>query len=255
MSLSIVTFECLSDNYGFLLHDTETGATASVDAADAQTIIAQLERQNWNLTDIFITHHHWDHTDGIVPLKEKFNLTVTGPGAEADKVNGLDIGVRGGDTIKLGTKQFLIIDTPGHTNGHISFFESTTKSLFCGDALFSLGCGRMFEGTPEPMWNGLKSLRDLPDETLVYCGHEYSAGNAAFAVSIDPENIALQQRAKEIKQLRENGKPTIPFILGQDKQANPFLRADDPALAKRMGLAPNDPAEVFAAIRKAKDQF
>ncbi len=255
MTAQIETFECLADNFGFLVHDDKTGATAAIDAADAGAIRAALARTGWTLSHILVTHHHWDHTDGIIPLKDEFDVTVVGPQAEVTKITGLDKTISGGDQTSVGSLEFEVLETPGHTLGHLAYFEPESKSLFSGDALFSLGCGRMFEGTPPPMWKGLTTLRDLPDETMVYCGHEYSAVNAAFALSIDPDNEALQKRASQITQLRSENKPTIPFNLGEDKRANPFLRADKPELATRMGLSASDPAALFAAIRKAKDRF
>ncbi len=255
MSISIETFNCLSDNYGFLLHDSASGVTAAVDAPEDEPIREALERRNWTLSDILITHHHWDHTGAIASLEADFDLRVTGPGAEQNQIGGLDNLVRPGERVKLGTLSLEILDVPGHTLGHIAYFEPQSKSLFCGDALFSLGCGRMFEGTPGPMWAGLERLRDLPDETSVYCGHEYSAANAKFALSIDPDNEVLLMRAGEIFALRARNAPTVPFNLGEDKCANPFLRADDPELAARMGMGGSDPSLVFAAIRQAKDGF
>ncbi len=255
MSMSIEIFACLSDNYGYLLHDHATGATAAVDAADDRAIMEALARRGWALSDIIVTHHHWDHTDAIAPLKQAFDVTVSGPAREEAKIAGLDNPVQGGDTLMIGSLKLEVIDTPGHTLGHVAYFERQSSSLFCGDALFSLGCGRIFEGTPEQMWTGLKNLRELPDQTLAYCGHEYSAANAAFALSVDPDNEALKARAAEIAALRAKDRPTIPFLLGEDKLANPFLRADAPELAAVMGMPGADPARVFAAIRKAKDGF
>lgn len=255
MAVSIEIFVHLCDNYCILLHDEATGATASIDAIDEHAIRAGLLKTGWNLTDIFITHHHWDHTDGIMGLKSAFDIQVTGPRAEANKIHGLDNLVASGDSVRLGETHLNVIPTPGHTLGHIAYYDPENYNLFSGDALFSLGCGRMFEGTPSPMWEGLKTLRDLPDQTQVYCGHEYSAGNAAFARSIDPHNRHLQNRAEKIIAALKKNLPTVPFNLGEDKLANPFLRADDSELAKAMGENANDPSAVFATIRKAKDSY
>ncbi len=255
MPVIIHTYPCLSDNYGYLLHDQATGATAAIDAPDKNAMLEALELRGWNLTDIFVTHHHFDHTDAIVPLKKQFDIKVSGPAAEADKIAGLDVKLSDNDTVELGQTQLKVIATPGHTLGHICFFDSDNKNLFSGDALFSLGCGRMFEGTPGPMWDGLKRLRELPDETLVHCGHEYSAANAAFALSIDPRNNALTTRAQNITLLRRNHQATVPFVLGEDKRANPFLRADKPDIAQAMHLMGAAPQTIFAAVRKAKDDF
>lgn len=255
MSVIVDVFPARSDNYGYLVHDTATGRTAAIDAPEAAAIRTALTHRGWTLTDIFITHHHIDHVEAIPELKAEFGARVVGPRAEADKIADLDELIAGGDTIALGETVFHVYDTPGHTLGHVVFHDKVGKHLFSADALFSLGVGRMFEGTPAPMWAGVKALRDLPDDTLVYCGHEYTASNAKFALSIDPNNAALQKRAAEVEALRAAGRPTIPFVLGEDKLANPFLRADDPALARHYGLEGADAAEVFAAIRKGKDTF
>ncbi|MBU1304161.1 MAG: hydroxyacylglutathione hydrolase [Alphaproteobacteria bacterium] len=255
MSVIIDVFPARSDNYGYLVHDTATGRTAAIDAPEAGAIKAALAARGWDLTDIFITHHHIDHVEAIPALKAEFGARVVGPRAEADKIADLDVLVGGGDTVTLGETVFDIYDTPGHTLGHIVFHDALNRHLFSADALFSLGVGRMFEGTPGPMWDCVKLMRGFPDDTLVYCGHEYTASNAKFALSVDPDNAALQKRAAEVDALRAAGKPTIPFALGEDKAANPFMRADDAGIARHFGLEGAAPGEVFAAIRKAKDNF
>lgn len=255
MGLIVDVFSARTDNFGYLVHDTATGRTAAIDAPETAAIRTALLHRGWKLTDIFITHHHLDHVEAIPELKAEFGARVVGPRAEADKISGLDELVAGGDTVTLGETTFDVYDAPGHTLGHVVFHDKAGKHLFTADALFSLGVGRMFEGTPGPMWEGVTFLRSLPDDTLVYCGHEYTASNAKFALSIDPDNAALQTRAAEVAALRAAGKATIPFPLGEDKAANPFLRADDPVLARHYGLEGADPAEVFAAIRKGKDNF
>jgi hydroxyacylglutathione hydrolase len=255
MALIVDVFPARSDNFGYLVHDEASGRTAAIDAPEAGPIREALTRRGWTLSDIFITHHHIDHVEAIAELKAAFGTRVVGPRDEASKIDGLDELVGDGDTIELGESRFAVIATPGHTLGHIVFYNADGGHLFSADALFSLGVGRMFEGTPGPMWEGIKRLRDLPDETLVYCGHEYTQSNARFALSIDPDNVALQARAREVDALRAEGKATIPFQLGEDKQANPFLRADAPELARYYGLEGADPSEVFAAIRKGKDNF
>lgn len=255
MSLIVDVFPARSDNFGYLVHDTASGRTAAIDAPEAAAIRTALVHRGWTLTDIFITHHHIDHVEAIPELKAAFGARVVGPRGEADKITDLDELVAGGDMLSLGETTFDVYDAPGHTLGHIVFHDRVGKHLFTADALFSLGVGRMFEGTPGPMWEGVKALRALPDDTLVYCGHEYTASNAKFALSIDPDNAALQRRAAEVKALQASGRATIPFLLGEDKAANPFLRADDPVLARHYGLEGADPAEVFAAIRKGKDNF
>ena len=255
MGLIVDVFAARSDNFGYLVHDQASGRTAAIDAPEAGPIREALGQRGWTLTDIFITHHHIDHVEAIAELKQAFGARVVGPRDEADKIEGLDELVGDGDTLELGESRFSVVLTPGHTLGHIVYYDAAGGHLFSADALFSLGVGRMFEGTPGPMWAGLKRLRDLPDETLVYCGHEYTQSNAKFALSIDPDNAALKARAAEVESLRAAGRPTIPFNLGEDKKANPFLRADAPELARYYGLEGADPAEVFATIRKGKDNF
>ncbi|MCF6326224.1 MAG: hydroxyacylglutathione hydrolase [Devosiaceae bacterium] len=255
MTISIEIFEFHQDNFGFLLHDNKTGATAAIDAGHEDKTREILKKHGWKLSHILITHHDWDHTDAILPLKNEFNAKVFGPKQQSNKIKGLDELLSGGDVVNVGNIKLQVIETSGHTKGHISYSDQKNHNLFCGDALFSLGCGRMRESNAKTMWEGLERLRQLPDQTQVYCGHEYSADNARFALSIDPDNLALQKRAEEIKTLRAANRPTIPFNLGHDKQANPFLRADNKRLAAKLGADADDSAEVFAAIRKAKDRF
>ena len=255
MGLIVEVFPAREDNYGYLAHDTATGRTAAIDAPEAGPIKMALARRGWTLSDIFITHHHLDHVEAIPELKAEYSPRVVGPRAEADKIAGLDELVEAGDTVSLGETVFQVYAAPGHTLGHIVFHDAAGGHLFSGDALFSLGVGRMFEGTPGPMWEGVRALRDLPPETLVYCGHEYTASNARFALSIDPDNPALQARAAEVTRLRDAGLSTIPSRLGDERLANPFLRADEPVLARYYRLQNASPADVFAAIRKGKDTF
>lgn len=255
MPLEIELFPALETNFGVLVRDTASGKTAAIDAPETAPIVKALEKRGWTLDHLLITHHHPDHTDAILPLKEKYGATVFGPRGEADRIEGLDHLVSGGDTIELGETLFEVIDTPGHTLGHITYHVPFEKLLFAADALFSLGVGRMFEGTPGPMWEGLLRLRGLDPQTKLYCGHEYTLSNAAFALSVDPDNAALKARAQEAKRQIEQGKPTIPAILADEIAANPFLRADDPGIAKAMNLQGASPAEVFGALRKAKDDF
>lgn len=255
MGLVIDIFPCRTDNYGYLVHDTETGRTAAIDAPDAEPIERALKARNWTLSDIFITHHHQDHVEGIPALKAAHGARVTGPRAEAEKIPGLDAPVEPGEAVLFGNAHFVVKGAPGHTLGHIVYHEPIGRHLFTGDALFSMGVGRMFEGTPGPMWEGLVALRALPDETLVYCGHEYSLANAKFALSVDADNAALRIRAAEVEKAKAEGRFTIPVSLGMEKATNPFLRADRPELARAVGLSGEDPVEVFAALRRAKDNF
>lgn len=255
MALIVDVFQPFSDNFAYLLHDEASGATASVDAGEAEPIVRRAAGHGWRLTDVFVTHHHSDHTGGVAALKAEFGLTVTGPAAEKTAIAGLDRPVAGGDVVMFGETRFEIIDTPGHTLGHISYHAPTECCVFTGDALFSLGCGRMFEGEPKSMWAGLLALRALPDDTRLFCGHEYTLANARFALSIDPDNRDLLARASAAEAEALQGRATIPTTLGSEKKANPFLRADESALAARLGLEYAAPHEVFAAIRKAKDGF
>jgi len=247
-------FGCLSDNFGVLLHDPQSGATASIDAPEAAPVEAALQKTGWRLTDILVTHHHNDHTAGIGELKARHQCRVTAPRGEAQRIAHVDATVAEGDTVKLGTLQGRVIDTPGHTAGHISYFFPSEKLAFVGDTLFSIGCGRVIEGNPQMMWNSLLKLRGLPDDTRFYCGHEYTEANIRFAKTIEPGNKALAARADEVAKLRAAGKPTIPATIGHEKAANPFLRADDAALAKSLGLAGQPAWKVFAEIRERKNR-
>ncbi len=255
MTVEIELFGALETNFGVLIRDGGTGKVAAIDAPETAPIVSALERRGWTLDLILITHHHSDHTDAILPLKDKYGATVYGPRGEKDKIEGLDHLVSGGDRVKVGGTEFDVIDVPGHTNGHIAYYAQAEKLLFAADALFSLGVGRMFEGTPEMMWEGLLRLRALDPETKVYCGHEYTLSNAAFALSVDPDNAALKARAEEAQRQIDNGEPTIPSRLADEIAANPFLRADDAAIARAVKLEGAPAAEVFGALRKAKDSF
>jgi hydroxyacylglutathione hydrolase len=248
-------FNCLSDNFGVLVHDPATGATASIDAPDAAAVEGALQTTGWKLTDILVTHHHADHTQGIPELKAKYKCKVTGPKNEISKFQGADATYGGGDTAKLGSLKARVIDTPGHTAGHISLVFDDDKIAFVGDTLFSIGCGRVIEGTPAQMWDSLLKLRALPDDIRFFCGHEYTAANIKFALTIEPENPALIARAREVEDLRAAGKPTLPQTLGAEKAANCFLRADVPSVAAAVGLSGKPAAEVFAEIRARKNKF
>lgn len=255
MALDIVLFPARSDNFGYLVRDTASGRVAAIDAPEEAAILAALDDNGWTLTDILITHHHPDHTEAIAPLKRRFSARVAGPRAEADKIDGLDTLVDGGDTVALGDTVFSVIAVPGHTNGHIAYHAAADHALFCADALFSLGVGRMFEGTPEIMWEGLTRLKALDPQTRIYCGHEYTRSNARFALSVDPDNKALKARAEEAERQIAAGEPTIPALLSDELAANPFLRADTPEMARAMNLDAAPPHAVFAALRRAKDDF
>jgi hydroxyacylglutathione hydrolase len=255
MTAKTQLFECLSDNFGVLLHDPATGATASIDAPEAPPVEAALKQTGWKLTDILVTHHHSDHTAGISELKKRYKCRVVAPRKEAARIPGVDVQVAEGDRVKLGALDGRVIETPGHTAGHIAYVFDTDKLAFVGDTLFAVGCGRVIEGTPEQMWESLKKLRALPDETQFYCGHEYTQANIRFALTIEPDNRQLAARAAQVERLRQQGQPTIPATIGEEKATNPFLRADLPAVAAAIGMAGRKPAEVFTEIRARKNRF
>ena len=248
-------FRCLSDNFGVLLHDPATGATAAIDAPEAAAVEAALKDTGWKLTDILVTHHHADHTDGIRALKERYKCRVVAPAGEAAKIPAVDEIVKEGDTVKVGNLAANVIETPGHTAGHISYWFHGDKLAFVGDTLFSIGCGRVIEGTPAQMWTSLQKLRDLPDDTEIYCGHEYTLANIKFARTIEPDNQALAAREKEAKAQIDAGKATIPVTIGAEKQENPFLRADRADVAANVGMTGKPAAEVFAEVRARKNKF
>ncbi len=251
----IVQLPARSDNFAVLVHDPESGATASIDAPDAAPIRAELQARGWTLTHILVTHKHLDHVEGIKPLRQTYELTVIGPQKSAAEIGLYDQTVTDGDRLEFAGAEVQVIETPGHTLDHVSYYLPGQKLAFVADTLFALGCGRVFEGTPEMMWESLKKLRALPDETVVYCGHEYTLANAEFALSVEPDNATLAARVDEIRALRADGKPTLPTTIAREKQTNPFLRADDPVLAGAVGMAGADPAAVFAEVRGRKDRF
>ena len=255
MPAEIHLFACLKDNYGVLLHDASTGTTAAIDAPEAAPIEAALSERGWRLTDILVTHHHADHTGGISDLKKKYLCRVVAPRKEASKIANIDVTVREGDVVQVGSLVGRVLETPGHTTGHISYWFKQDKLAFVGDTLFSVGCGRILEGNPEMMWNSLLKIRNLPGDTQVFCGHEYTAANVHFALTIEPKNTALRQRAEEVVKLVENKRPTIPTTIQQEKSFNPFLRADLPSVASAIGMEDAGAVQVFATIRARKDKF
>ena len=253
--LEIVQFTCRDDNFGVLIHDAKTGLTATIDAPSLQPILDLLDEKGWTLSHIFTTHHHADHVEANLDLKAKFGVEITGPAAEAGKIPGIDKSVAGGDSFEFAGHRVDVIDCPGHTLGGISYSFPAQKLLFAADTLFSLGCGRLFEGTPDQMWSSLTRLMALPDDTVIYCGHEYTASNVKFALTIDPDNQALISRALEVVELRAAGKPTLPTTMGREKQTNPFLRASDGAIRKLLGMEKASDGQVFAEMRSRKDVF
>jgi hydroxyacylglutathione hydrolase len=256
MTMSVHQYLCLTDNYGALVHDPATGATACVDVPEAGPTLAALKERGWTLSDVLLTHHHADHIQGVPELKAKFpKLKVWGPAKDAARIPFLDQRVAEGDVARVGGLSAQVIETPGHTLGHIAYHFAESATAFCGDTLFSLGCGRVFE-TPYPvMWSSLLKLAALPGETKVYCGHEYTQANGRFAVTIEPGNSALKARVAEVARLRAAGRPTLPTTIAAELAANPFLRAEDPAVQAAVGMAGADPAAVFAEVRARKDRF
>jgi len=253
MSLEIHQFACLSDNYGFLLHDPASGETACIDTPDADAYQREAEAKGWAITQIWNTHWHPDHAGGNAAIVAATGCTVTGP-AEVERLGTApDRVVADGDKVMLGAHSAQVIDVGGHTSGHIAFHLPEVGIALVGDALFALGCGRMFEGTAPQFWASLSRLKALPPETVLYCAHEYTASNARFALHADPDNRALQSYADEVAAKRARGEWTVPTRLDKELAANPFLRADEPALAARWGGG--DAVATFAALRAAKDSF
>lgn len=247
---------CLGDNYMVLVHHPASATTVIVDVPDADVAAAALAETGWALTHILITHHHADHVQGVPALKAATGASVVGPAAEAAKIPGLDQTVTDGERFALGGIRIEAISTPGHTLGQASYYLPDAGIAFTGDTLFSLGCGRVFEGSMDDMWRSLLKLRErLPPQTKVYCGHEYTQANARFALSVDPHNLSLAARAKAVDVARAAGRPTLPTDMASERSANPFLRADDPALAAAIGLGGAEPARVFAELRTRKDHF
>lgn len=255
MPLDLVTIPCLSDNYAYLLHDPETGDTAVIDVPEAAPVLAALSERDWTLTDILITHHHHDHVGGVDALRKATGARVTGASADDHRLPLIDTAVAPGDTISLGAETAAILDAPGHTVGHIAYFFSSSGILCTGDSLMALGCGRLFEGTADQMWDTLTRFAELPGDTLVCSGHEYTQANARFAVTIEPENEDLQARVREVDAARAEGVPTVPVRLSVELATNPFLRAGDPAVKSALGLKDSPDAQVFAHIRGLKDAF
>lgn len=253
--LEIHQFPCLNDNYGFLVHEPSSGATAAIDTPEVKPILDALAAKDWQLTHIFNTHHHFDHAGGNLELKEKTGCIVIGPKGEQEKIPGIDRAVGEGDVVELGAARARIIDVPGHTRGHIAYSFDEEHIAFVGDTLFALGCGRLFEGTAAQMWASLGKLMALPDDTAVYCAHEYTQSNARFALSVEPQNKALVSRAREIDEKRARGEWTVPTTIGIEKQTNPFLRAASGDLRRTVGLEAASDVDVFAETRKRKDNF
>ncbi|KMW56090.1 Hydroxyacylglutathione hydrolase [Candidatus Rhodobacter oscarellae] len=253
MPLEIVTVPCRSDNYAFLVHDSDAGRTALVDAPEAAPIQAALAERGWSLDMILITHHHDDHVDGLAALRN--GAMVVGARADAHRLPALDRAVAEGDSFDFAGHSVQVFDVSGHTVGHIAFYMADANAVFTADSLMALGCGRLFEGTAAQMWASLSKIAALPPETLVCSGHEYTAANARFALTVEPANAALKARAEEIAAARAAGTPTVPSVLSQELATNPFLRAHLPEVKAAIGLQAASDTEAFAEIRSRKDNF
>lgn len=253
--LAFHPFICRSDNYGLLLHDDKSGDTASIDAPDAAEIERHLARLGWRLTHIFTTHHHGDHVEGNTVLKQNSACKIIGPAAEAGRIPGLDRQVAGGDSFIWAGREVQVLDCPGHTKGHIAYLMPSEDAVFAGDTLFSVGCGRVFEGTMDEMYRSVSQFKSLSPSNRLYCGHEYTQSNVRFALSVEPGNTALQERAEEVGRLRAAGKMTCPSTIGEELRVNPFLRTDSAEIRKNLGLEQASDAEVFAELRCRKDGF
>ena len=253
--MEITLVPLLTDNYGYLLHDPSSKETAIVDPSEAAPVLEAAAARGWKLTHILNTHHHPDHSGGNLGIKQATGAKVVGPAPDRERIPGIDVALGEGERFRLGNAEAEVLFIPGHTKGHIAFHFAGKRAVFCGDTLFSLGCGRMFEGTPPMMWASLDKLRQLPGETRIFCGHEYTEANARFAVSIDPGNPVLRARERQVAELRGANRPTIPSTMAEERAANPFLRADNPALAAAIGLPGAEPHEVFGEIRRRKDSF
>ncbi|MSO96715.1 MAG: hydroxyacylglutathione hydrolase [Rhodospirillaceae bacterium] len=253
--LDIRQIPVLNDNYVYLVREPSSGAVAVVDPAVSDEILAEAKRLDWRITHILNTHHHGDHVGGNQAIKAATGCTIVGPAHDPDRIPGMEIQVKDGDIYKFGNESAQVFFVPGHTRGHIAYWFKDSSALFCGDTMFSIGCGRLFEGTPQQMWTSLSRLRGLPPETRIYCAHEYTESNVRFAVSVDPDNAALRSYEAEVKTKRAQKIPTVPSTLKLERAANPFLRADAPDLQAAMAMTGRDPVEVFAEVRRRKDVF
>jgi hydroxyacylglutathione hydrolase len=254
-SLEVHQFACLDDNYGYLLHDHNLRVTACIDTPDVPAIEAALATTGWKLTHIFNTHHHFDHAGGNLELKEKTRAIIIGPHCDAARIPGIDIQLGDQDEYRFGKHRLTVYETPGHTSGHVVYYFAEAGIVFVGDTLFSLGCGRLFEGTPEQMWHSMQKLLALPDDTVVYCAHEYTQSNARFALTLEPHNNALVERAAQVTKLRAANLPTVPTSIGLERRTNPFLRPDSADLRATLGMPDADNVAVFAETRHRKDNF
>ncbi len=251
--LEIIQLESLKDNYIYLVRSN--GKTAVVDPTEAAPVLKALEERDWKLDWVWNTHHHWDHVGGNLELKQKTGCAIWASEYDFDRTPGCDRGLEPGETIEFGDCRVEVIGVPGHTLGHVAFWFSKEKTLFPGDTLFSLGCGRLFEGTAAQMWETLSRLCDLPADTVVYSAHEYTLANASFALSLEPSNSNLLSYIEKAREKRKKGQPTVPFLLGEERAVSPFLRAKDRDLQEALGLITSGPVKVFAEVRRRKDTY
>ena len=255
MAIEVHQFPCLSDNYCWLVRDEAADVTAVVDTPEVEPINRALEEKGWRLTHILNTHHHFDHAGGNEALKERWGCTIVGADMDAARIPGIDVRVKEGEVYKFGESNARVFEVPGHTSGHIAYHFEDDGIAFVGDTIFALGCGRLFEGTAEQMWDSLEKLMGMPDDTTIYCAHEYTQANAAFALSVEPGNPELVERCTEIDRLRADGVPTVPTTLAREKATNPFLRPSSANLQETVGLVGGSLVEVFAETRRRKDNF
>lgn len=255
MPFDLITIPCLSDNYAYLLRDGDSGEVAVIDVPEAGPILAELATRGWTPSQVWLTHHHWDHVDGLADLLAAYPAQVVGASADAHRLPALDVAVVEGDRISLGALEAEIFDVSGHTVGHIAYYVPGAKAAFTADSLMALGCGRLFEGTPEQMWESMQKLMALPADTTICSGHEYTTSNAKFALTVDPENAALISRSNDIDAARAKGEPTVPSQLSTELETNPFLRPADPGIRATLGMPDAPDAAVFAEIRARKDNF
>ncbi len=254
-TLEIEQIPVLKDNFIYLARDSGSGAVAVIDPAEAAPVLERAKALGWRITHILNTHHHPDHTGGNLEIKAATGCKIIGSSYDPERIPGIDIQVKDDDTVEVGQSKAKVFFVPGHTRGHIAYWFADANTLFIGDTIFSIGCGRLFEGTAQQMWDNMVRLRALPPETKIYCAHEYTESNLRFAVTIDPANTALRKREAEVKALRTAGKYSVPFLMGDERAANPFMRADAAELAAAVNMTGRTPVDVFAEIRKRKDTF
>jgi hydroxyacylglutathione hydrolase len=255
MAAIVHQFTCLEDNYGVLVHDSVSGATASIDAPEGGPLLDALSEKGWTLTDILVTHHHKDHIGGIEEARARFpQARIVAPAPDRARVPGANVYVGEGDEVKVGGLLARVIETPGHTTGHIAYHFPREKLLFAGDTLFAMGCGRAFEAPAQVLYGSVMKLAALPDDTQIYCGHEYTLSNGRFALKVDPDNAALASRMLEVEAQRARGAPTLPTTMALEKATNPFLRADDPGVRRALDMTGADAADVFAELRERKNR-